>query len=346
MLILLAILVLIVAVLALAVGSRRWFGRLVVVGVLLIIVSSVISGDSGAPDPAPSPAPDPADLVYVALGDSYASGEGIGQYYASTSRRTDTSAGVRNRCHRSQIAYPELVSSRLSEGGQRVVLRNVTCSGARADDFDTKSQYSNAPPQLDSLDASVDLVTIQLGGNDLGFGEVIARCVDVKVFHARTPCAPEIADGLAARLAIAQAALDRVLPKVRERAPSATVIVVGYPIVVEDDEVRAGSRKRCAHIRAADVPTLIDANAQVNAVVQDAAERNGYGFVAAGDVFADHGLCGAGDDWINGIDLAQKKRGGQSFLARESFHPNADGHAALAESLLVSPLLRQTPEPQ
>ncbi len=109
---------------------------------------------------------------YVALGDSFQSGEGAGAYLPLT----DVNG---NKCHRSAYAYPR----RLVDAG--VVTLNLdfgACSGAVINDL-AVSYNPNQPPytdgiaQLDRLSSSTKLVTLGIGGNDMKFAEVLESCV-------------------------------------------------------------------------------------------------------------------------------------------------------------------------
>ena len=105
--------------------------------------------------------------AYVALGDSYSSGEGDGNYLAGT----DTSA---DHCHRSPHAYPEL----LDESQELGSLDFVSCSGAITGDyFNGNSEGNREAAQSQALSPGTRYVTLTFGGNDLGFGDVLAQCV-------------------------------------------------------------------------------------------------------------------------------------------------------------------------
>ena len=95
--------------------------------------------------------------AYIALGDSYSSGEGLGPYLVGS-----------EGCDRSPEAFPELVARRL--GG--VTLHFLACSGA------TVSQTRG---QVASLSAGVlrhsEFTTVTAGGNDLTFSGLIAACI-------------------------------------------------------------------------------------------------------------------------------------------------------------------------
>jgi GDSL-like Lipase/Acylhydrolase family len=109
--------------------------------------------------------PTPAGIRYVALGDSYSSGEGNPPFLPGTAENGDD-------CHRSSVAYPELLATATS--------LNITshesraCSGARRQDvlFGSRTEDS----QLNHL-ASAQLVTLNVGGDDIGFADVLKECI-------------------------------------------------------------------------------------------------------------------------------------------------------------------------
>lgn len=126
----------------------------------------------------------------VIVGDSYSSGEGAGSYLEGT----DTAG---NPCHRSDLTYGQDLWP------QRTI---VACSGATTADL-WRSQFTDVPPQIDQLDAldrDPDLVLTTFGGNDVGFGSVILRCLlpgdcHTSVVVSETTCDEMSADELGER---------------------------------------------------------------------------------------------------------------------------------------------------
>jgi hypothetical protein len=153
-------------------------------------------------------------FVYVALGDSFQSGEGVGNsllntndflnlayengsnYPQTVGSQTNTYSNFGlggNDCHRALANYAKLNRNRLQPGAE-IVLIDVTCSGARivpeprpaivgspsAGTFDPASQVQQALNQLRSKNltaADVDLVTVGMGGNDAKFVDIITACL-------------------------------------------------------------------------------------------------------------------------------------------------------------------------
>ncbi|XNN87304.1 SGNH/GDSL hydrolase family protein [Curtobacterium flaccumfaciens] len=181
----------------------------------------------------------PGGTDYVALGDSYAAGFGVAPYSATPA------VG----CLQSTTDYPHQVAASL---GLR--LDDRTCTGATTDNItrlpqSTGAGRGTAPVQADALSKDTDLVTVSIGGNDLGFTDLIANCLaltkDGPVFseihgktydHCKDYYAPVVhgveRDRLAARIrTVVAPRLASTFRVIAQRAPRAKVFVVGYPMI-------------------------------------------------------------------------------------------------------------------
>lgn len=144
--------------------------------------------DDNAKDERPQPEP------YVALGDSYTSGPKI-------PRQSGTPAG----CDRSDHNYPAVVARQL--GVTAADFRDVSCSGATITDLTAAQKTSNGtnPAQLSALSTRTRLVTLGIGGNDIGFGSTVTKCITMgamyraidsdRLFSDDAPCKKQYADG-------------------------------------------------------------------------------------------------------------------------------------------------------
>ncbi|HEX7308573.1 SGNH/GDSL hydrolase family protein [Lentzea sp.] len=229
-------------------------------------------------------APAPIAPEYVALGDSYASGAGAGSY-------------VDGACRRSANAYPAL------RGKDFPSFRFVACSGAT-----TRSLR----PQLRALTPATTLVTITIGGNDLGFADVLTTCT----LNGDRACGTRVAQAREFTRSELPARLDATYAAIRGAAPRAQLVVVGYPRLFTPDD-------GCRALSAAKRMALNDAADELAAVVAGAAERARARFVDAREAFADHGVCAA-EPWMNGLTTP----------VGDSYHPNKAGQAAYARILL------------
>lgn len=157
-----------------------------------------------------------APLVYVALGDSFTAGPLI--------PLQEQPFG----CFKSTNNYPKLLAGRFG-----FVLRDASCSGARTRHM-TESQGvwpEPNPPQFSRLDADVDLVTLQIGGNDIGFSDIAETCTRAAL-EGRT-CQEQYGDGdgdeLRERIAATAPKVAAAVQAIREQAPAARLLVLGYP---------------------------------------------------------------------------------------------------------------------
>src|SRR5262249_8774159 len=95
--------------------------------------------------------------------------------------------------------------------------------------------------QIKHLDGNVGLITITIGGNDLGWTGEILNCVTrqfksawgVPLPGAGRTCKDILKEALDQRLQKYQTQLKEILTQIHAKAPNAKVIVVGYPIIMD-----------------------------------------------------------------------------------------------------------------
>jgi lysophospholipase L1-like esterase len=227
----------------------------------------------------PAAAQAAAPLNYVALGDSYSSGVGGGSYDLSG-------------CLRSRNSYAPLWAAAHHVDS----FTFPACSGAVTADVLTK--------QVSSLTSGTTLVTITIGGNDAGFGTVVSSCR----FGSDTDCAGKVAAAKAFATATLPARLDQVYAAVRDRAPNAHLVVLGYPRLFETGwcgPFAISTYRRTILNEAADLLASVTAGRAAAA---------GATFVDTRQSFAGHAVC-APTPWIKDV----------TGLI-EAYHPNADGY--------------------
>jgi lysophospholipase L1-like esterase len=233
------------------------------------------------------------NVQYVALGDSYAAGVGALPHLPVTP------------CLQSDFGYPGVLDS-----ANRIVLQvNATCAGWKTSDVARIVASEESP-----LNADTRLVTLTVGGNDLGFAGLAGACL------AGTPedCLKAIgaAEG---KLTGLRSDLTKLYLEVAEAAPDARIVVTGYPHLVEStapfdpdliaalnsatDALNSAIRKAVAAARDADVKIV---------------------YVDVTAAFAGHGI-GSSDPFIN--DPSSDAPGAVPF------HPNAGGYVAYADAI-------------
>lgn len=196
---------------------------------------------------------------YVALGDSYAAGPLIPNQL--------TPLG----CLKSDHNYAHLAAPTIG-----LTLRDPSCSGATTVDM-TQAQnveFGSNPPQFNSLDAETKVVSLTIGGNDIGFSEVAQSCITLNPFS--TPCKdkydPGGKDQLAARIAATAPKVAAVLQGIHSRAPAAKIYVTNYPAIFPETGFGCWPQ---LPIGFGDVPYLRGTEQGLNTMIAQQAAANG-----------------------------------------------------------------------
>lgn len=239
-----------------------------------------------------------APRTLVGLGDSYGSGVGAFLYYHDATE-----------CYRSPFAYPSLLA-----GATGLELTLAACSGATTADV--------LAEQLEEVTAGTDYATITVGGNDVGFADVVTACA---LPGWLGDCSGTIDAGLRILRTELPDRLDGVYAAVRSRAPDAEVAVTGYPLLFNGSDCNP-----LTFFTAAEMSRINSGTRELNRLLRDRARAAGFAYVPAAPAFRGHAVC---DDepWVNGL----------VFPLVNSFHPNIAGHTAYA--VLVAPALFGTP---
>lgn len=313
-------------------------GRLVAAILMLIAVVAVFGRRGGkAGDPA----------RYAALSDSYASGEGAsasGEQYSTNMEFGDSSSSHDDpRCHRSTSAYPR----RLADDIGRTTLLFVACSGAVIHDVSAAGQYPAMSPQLDDLrgflsaGGPVDLITVTLSGNDLGFGKMVEACaVPSCTVDARTTTLVDQLDLTGSSFAgsHAQTVLNDLVSTLLEarwmqpRPPNGNiVVVVGYPSIFPATTCGGAM----AVFDASELALMRRAWIEANSLIREAARHSGSFFADVADGFRGHEICSP-DPWAHGVTAPtiSEAFNRSSVIAASSFHPTPAGHAFVAKLIL------------
>jgi lysophospholipase L1-like esterase len=253
---------------------------------------------------------------YVALGDSYAAGPGI-------PNQADVA------CLRSDHDYPALVAAALHPAA----FADASCSGATTDDMvspQTGASGIAVPPQLDAVGPQATLVTLTIGGNDIGFASIATTCALLSLtapFGA--PCRAHYtaggADQLAALVSATAPKVAAVLQAIHARAPQATVVVVGYPDLLP---VSGPGCWPVVPLAAGDVPYLNAVEVALNAMLATQAGLHGARYVDTYTPSIGHDMCQLlGPKWIEGF---------LPTLPAAPLHPNEFGMQADAAEIVAA----------
>lgn len=271
-------------------------GRLALLGSALAATAAVLAPTAHAAD----------ELEYVAMGDSAAAGP--------LTPHPDPNL----LCFRSRENYPQVAARLLG-----AELTDVSCSGAKITDFSGR-QHGIMPPQYGALSDQTDLVTVTIGGNDVGLVQAAVSCINLLPEPVGSSCADEFTAGgrdeLAERIDALEPRFDDALAQIRHRAPNAAIVVVGYGTYL-----RPGGcyPKEPMWVRDADyIQSNVD---KLSAMLGSRAAAHGAEFVDLGPVSAGHDVCAApADKYYEGVIPTS---------VAAPLHPNAKGMLAFGRAV-------------
>lgn len=250
---------------------------------------------------------------YVALGDSYTSGPLI-------------PTQVDLNCVRSNRNYPSLVAAAVGSSA----LADVSCGGATTGDILNPGSGQLGLPtaaQVTAVNASTALVTVGIGGNDIGFSGIITSCAEASLENPfGTPCRDRFTAGgtdqLRARITATAPKVAAVLQAVHAAAPNAVVAVVGYPAILPDTGFGCWPTVPVAF---GDVPYLRGVEKALNSMLAATAAANGATYVDTYTPSIGHDACKSRSvRWVEGLIPGN---------AAAPFHPNAAGEQGMANAV-------------
>lgn len=297
-------------------------------------------------------------VQYVAMGDSFSSGEGTFNYRAGT----DTSL---NKCHQSALSYPYLLASTLDS------FVSVACSGATTDNiFPNNKEHKDTQLNISDSEVTIamqaealashsvgtltqgkflqqddpEIVTISIGGNDIQFSGILKRCVlpfagDIT---PNTDCYASYEDRLEVVNEV-NAQFDNLyrtyvnLKGEGERR----VYIIGYPQIAST----TGSCALNVRLSQADREFGAELVTYLNSVIKQAAAKAGVYYVDTEHAFDGHKLCdGTAATAVNGLTAGNDTA--LHTLGNESYHPNELGHQLLADAIAHTTNNLTAPMPQ
>ncbi len=290
--------------------GKRWAARSrlapVVLAALLPVPVTVVAatGVAGA-----------TGQTYVALGDSYTSGPDI-------PTQSTSPAG----CLRSSHNYPGDTASVLG-----LALTDMSCSGATTADMYASQSVSPGPanpPQLSAVGKGTMAVSLQIGGDNLGFTSIIENCAALTPWgptkvgaNCKSYYDPHGNDSLLAAVNNLAPTIGGVLAQIRSQAPSAVVFVVGYPAILPQN----GACWPSMPFETSDALYLTQTEVELNAVLSKEALAYGDTYIDTYTPSIGHNACTSeANRWVEPLIPASPAY---------PVHPNAAGEAAMATLL-------------
>jgi lysophospholipase L1-like esterase len=222
---------------------------------------------------------------YVALGDSYSSGVGAGSYTAES-----------GSCDRSTNAYPALWNNAHHPSSYV----SVACSGAKTTDVNAN--------QLSALNTGTGLVSITIGGNDVGFSNIMTTCV----VYGTSQCVAAVNQAEAVAQASLPGWLNTTYTGIRSHAPNAQVVVLSYPVFYQLGVWYCIGLSETSRSKIDEGINLVDN------ITTSAATSHGFTFADVRSIFVGHQLCSSGTKWLHSLNYTD---------ITESYHPTAAGQS-------------------
>lgn len=303
------------------------------------------TGYAGKPIPAKLPA-----SKYVALGDSYSSGEGAFDYYTAS-----------GGCHRSQDSYPAYLQIANSLGD----IAFAACAGAVTDDLYNQNPVNTSEiAQREHLGSRTEVVTLTIGGNDIDFAGIMDKCITKGALNVSgdncrvdSTITTDLADRLDALAGNTEGttkdnreihSIKEVLVAIAAAAPNAKIYIAGYPRLFggstgnyTQDSNSPGGYKCDVHtlgnasVSYSDAQWLNDKAEELNDVIEGAVISTpsvNATYVPTTEFF-NHGLCDNSSSYILSAFIDTN-----GDVSSESFHPNVtgmdNGYAAVFSELI------------
>ena len=272
--------------------------------VLALLAALALSATASASPPS-----------YVALGDSFTAGPLIPVQIPPFG------------CLKSSNDYPHLAAPQIAPDWE---LRDISCSGAQTKHM-TQPQGVDPdgpnPPQFSALDDKTKIVSVGIGGNDIGFSEIIRNCSSDS--PEGSPCQDRYVvngvDEISVRIQNTAPKIDAVLDGIAARSPKAGVFLVNYlPILPETGD----GCWPTVPVARADVPYLRAKQRELNQMLADQAALNGATLVDAYTAGIGHDACQLPVlRWVEPLVPVN---------AAAPFHPNLFGMQATARELVAA----------
>lgn len=297
-----------------------------------------------------------SNLGYLALGDSFTSGEGelSDTYYTQHSNEDPI------RCHLSARSYPYILGS-----SWNTMTKSVACSGARSVDVAGGASYKGQGDSLLKVEMAQNesvketalqmfkpgiiaqsnfvseyqprYISLSIGGNDAGLVGRLTACVSPGTCEwAKDPSKRK---ATAKEIAAIYTPLKNSIQKIKSTSPQSTLFMVGYPQVMSRDSAAKCDTLTGTFLDASERIFIWESVHYLNQIVKAVATSEGLPFVDIEKSFEGHELCGSFDSAaMNSIrlgdDIAPIKFLSKFYiLGAESFHPTPVGHEKVASTI-------------
>lgn len=290
-------------------------------------------------------------LDYLALGDSFTSGEGEkDDHYYQPNTNTEY-----EKCHLSSRSYPYLIAS--YSDISPTFMKSIACSGAKTSDIlgaglylgqggrlgssglnletsDRIFSQSNAlldfiPGRIRQQDFvsyySPKVITVGIGGNDAGLIEKLQDCAGSGT--CKWVSDPKLREQTAIEIRSLFEKLRYTYSELSDKSLDSKVIAIGYPQIIDITGVCPNYVGQLYNNLERDF--IYESIHYLNQVVQAAAKSAGVGYADIENALEGHTLCGLDSSAMNAVRMGDDS----GWLGNEGFHPNANGHRMIADKI-------------
>src|ERR671915_232868 len=221
--------------------------------------------------------PATASADYVALGDSFAAGPLIPLQIQPFG------------CLKSNNNYAHIAQRELRSADSRA----ATCGGAEPGDMTRPrgAPPGPTPPQFDRLQPDTELVTINIGGNDIGFSSIAEDCFTFQ--RTGSPCRDQYVqngrDEISERIQATAPLVAAVFQGIHQRSPQARLFVLSYAAIFPEQGT-AGCWPQMP-VADGDIAYLREKQKELNAMLVEQAAANGVGVIDWYEASIGHDAC-------------------------------------------------------
>ena len=325
---------------------------------LVTVMALVLTGLSFTEPVDAKAATSAGKKIVVSLGDSYSSGEGIEPFFGQDNPTEEKVEDEDWLAHRSKKVW----SGQLKVDGKKMVKGDnwffVASSGAETVDLyeGQKKSYNydgiegskNLTPQLEVFDkveklygaGAVDFVTISIGGNDVGFSDIMYTAImepeklDEQLEQTWIALTEKHEKNGKTVPAIKDAIKQNYLDIAEKAGKQASIIVAGYPTLLNAE----GFSFTVKTVSAETAQKVNDYAIKLNEVIKglvDECSKEGLNiyFVSVEEAFKGHEAF-TSDAYINKVILGRQSQDLKGdMVSAYSLHPNEDGAKAYAKEV-------------
>jgi lysophospholipase L1-like esterase len=292
---------------------------------------------------------------YAALGDSFSAGEGTQStgWYDSNSSKCNRTLGA----YSGQLTRPgdiQPLSSEAKAGFSGTAYNFFACTGAVVNNLEQDGYHSERAQLAEMREVNPNLVTLTIGGNDIGFVPLLEEClavtggsglggqyagatqdctqVSVNFVVGHKTFSSGLVESTNQLVAAQESRIRTLLSDIKgDAAPDATVLIAGYPQIFTT-HLQPGC------LQGAVIHAFLDTN-EINffrsttqklddVIARAARSVPGTAYVDPLPQFDGHQICAGDQDYF--VGLAHKIGGGSAIS--NTVHPTPEGQQAYARA--------------